>query len=103
MPNGMQGYAATGGFNQRRVDAFVNIVRDPRLVRSDRDAQVTRARHLDHRARPAQVRVPPDSLQLATPLRTQDLHLVRVDIVARPLSERCILPQPRTTASMPMP
>jgi hypothetical protein len=41
LPNGLQGYALTGGFNQRRVDAFVNIVRDPRLLRNDRDAQIT--------------------------------------------------------------
>lgn len=31
MPNGMQGYALFGGLNQRRIDAFTNIVRDPRL------------------------------------------------------------------------
>jgi len=31
LPNGMQGYALFGGFNQRRVDAFVHIVRDPRI------------------------------------------------------------------------
>jgi hypothetical protein len=41
LPNGLQGYALMGGFNQRRVDAFVNIVRDPRLLRNDRDAQIT--------------------------------------------------------------
>lgn len=41
LPNGLQGYALTGGFNQRRVDAFVNIVRDPRLLRNDRDSQIT--------------------------------------------------------------
>lgn len=33
MPNGLQGYALWGGFNQRRVDAFTNIVRDPRILR----------------------------------------------------------------------
>lgn len=33
LPNGLQGYALFGGFNQRRVDAFTNIVRDPRLMR----------------------------------------------------------------------
>lgn len=32
LPNGLQGYALGGAFNQRRVDAFVNIVRDPRLI-----------------------------------------------------------------------
>lgn len=32
LPNGLQGYMLTGAFNQRRVDAFVNIVRDPRLI-----------------------------------------------------------------------
>ncbi|HSC89755.1 MAG TPA: hypothetical protein VLC09_20890 [Polyangiaceae bacterium] len=40
LPNGLQGYALFGGFNQRRVDAFVNIVRDPRILRSDSDAQI---------------------------------------------------------------
>lgn len=32
LPNGMQGYYLTGGFNQRRVDAFNLIVRDPRIL-----------------------------------------------------------------------
>ncbi len=32
LPNGLQGYTLGGAFNQRRVDAFVNIVRDPRLI-----------------------------------------------------------------------
>jgi hypothetical protein len=32
LPNGLQGYMLTGAFNQRRVDAFVNIVRDPRAI-----------------------------------------------------------------------
>jgi hypothetical protein len=32
LPNGLQGYALFGGFNQRRVDAFTNIVRDPRIL-----------------------------------------------------------------------
>ena len=32
LPNGLQGYMLTGAFNQRRVDAFTNIVRDPRVV-----------------------------------------------------------------------
>lgn len=41
MPNGLQAYMLTGGFNQRRVDAFVNIVRDPRIVLDDTDAQIT--------------------------------------------------------------
>lgn len=40
LPNGLQGYALFGGFNQRRVDAFVNIVRDPRIVRDNTDAQI---------------------------------------------------------------
>lgn len=35
LPNGLQGYALGGGFNQRRVDAFVNIVRDPRILRPE--------------------------------------------------------------------
>ncbi len=37
LPNGLQGYMLTGAFNQRRVDAFVNIVRDPRLIPNARD------------------------------------------------------------------
>lgn len=41
LPNGLQGYMLTGGFNQRRVDAFVNIVRDPRLIPDARDNLVT--------------------------------------------------------------
>lgn len=32
LPNGLQGYMLGGAFNQRRVDAFVNIVRDPRAI-----------------------------------------------------------------------
>jgi hypothetical protein len=32
LPNGLQAYYLTGGFNQRRVDAFTNIVRDPRIL-----------------------------------------------------------------------
>jgi hypothetical protein len=32
LPNGLQGYYLTGGFNQRRLDAFTNIVRDPRII-----------------------------------------------------------------------
>ena len=31
LPNGLQGYVLFGAWNQRRVDAFTNIVRDPRL------------------------------------------------------------------------
>lgn len=37
MPNGLQAYALYGGFNQRRVDAFTNIVRDPRILRDTED------------------------------------------------------------------
>lgn len=33
LPNGLQGYAIFGAWNQRRVDAFTNIVRDPRVTR----------------------------------------------------------------------
>lgn len=33
LPNGLQGYALFGAWNHRRVDAFTNIVRDPRLQR----------------------------------------------------------------------
>jgi hypothetical protein len=32
LPNGLQGYMLSGAFNQRRVDAFINIVRDPRVI-----------------------------------------------------------------------
>lgn len=37
LPNGLQAYYLTGGFNQRRVDAFTNIVRDPRVLRGAAD------------------------------------------------------------------
>lgn len=37
LPNGLQGYALFGGFNQRRVDAFTHIVRDPRILRGADD------------------------------------------------------------------
>lgn len=40
LPNGLQAYMFAGGFNQRRVDAFTNIVRDPRLARQASDVQV---------------------------------------------------------------
>jgi hypothetical protein len=33
LPNGLQGYAIFGAWAQRRVDAFTQIVRDPRLQR----------------------------------------------------------------------
>jgi len=33
LPNGLQGYALFGAWSQRRVDAFTQIVRDPRLQR----------------------------------------------------------------------
>jgi hypothetical protein len=33
MPNGLQAYVLLGAWNQRRVDAFTNIVRDPRILR----------------------------------------------------------------------
>ena len=41
MPNGLQGYAIYGGLNQRRVDAFSFIVRDPRRLRTASDASVS--------------------------------------------------------------
>jgi len=41
LPNGLQAYQFAGGFNQRRVDAFTNIVRDPRLALNASDAQIT--------------------------------------------------------------
>lgn len=34
LPNGLQGYVLFGAWNQRRVDAFTNIVRDPRILRN---------------------------------------------------------------------
>ncbi len=37
LPNGLQGYYLTGGENQRRVDAFTNIVRDPRVLTNGGD------------------------------------------------------------------
>ncbi|HTR00682.1 MAG TPA: hypothetical protein VMH83_11850 [Candidatus Acidoferrum sp.] len=37
LPNGLQGYMLAGAFNQRRVDAFTNIVRDPRLIPNAKD------------------------------------------------------------------
>jgi hypothetical protein len=37
MPNGLNGYMLGGAFNQRRVDAFVNIVRDPRVILNAED------------------------------------------------------------------
>lgn len=40
LPNGLQGYALYGGFNQRRVDAFTNIVRDPRILRDADDREL---------------------------------------------------------------
>lgn len=44
MPNGLHGYAIYGGLNQRRVDAFTFIVRDPRrLTSSMSDREATRA------------------------------------------------------------
>ncbi len=33
LPNGLRGYQLLGAWSQRRVDAFVQIVRDPRLQR----------------------------------------------------------------------
>jgi hypothetical protein len=40
LPNGLQGYAIYGGLNQRRVDAFSFIVRDPRRLRKASDAAI---------------------------------------------------------------
>ena len=37
LPNGLQGYAIFGAWAQRRVDAFTQIVRDPRLQRYTAD------------------------------------------------------------------
>lgn len=37
LPNGLQGYAVYGGFNQRRTDVFTNVIRDPRLLREVAD------------------------------------------------------------------
>ncbi len=41
LPNGLQAYMLGGAFNQRRVDAFVNIVRDPRLIPDATDSIAT--------------------------------------------------------------
>lgn len=45
LPNGLHGYAIYGGLNQRRVDAFSFIVRDPRRRSSSpaSDQQATRS------------------------------------------------------------
>ena len=40
MPNGLQAYWLGGGFDQRRVDAFTNIVRDYRILSSGSDPQI---------------------------------------------------------------
>ena len=37
LPNGLNGYYLLGGHNQRRVDAFINIVRDPRIIIDAKD------------------------------------------------------------------
>jgi hypothetical protein len=37
LPNGLQGYVLFGAWNQRRVDAFTNIVRDYPVTRSNQD------------------------------------------------------------------
>ncbi|MES2604973.1 MAG: hypothetical protein V4603_08550 [Pseudomonadota bacterium] len=42
LPNGLQGYMLAGAFNQRRVDAFTNIVRDPRVVPDAKDDIATK-------------------------------------------------------------
>jgi hypothetical protein len=41
MPNGLNGYMRTGGLNQRRNDAFLNVIRDPRLVPDAADSIAT--------------------------------------------------------------
>jgi hypothetical protein len=40
LPNGLQGYVLFGAWNQRRVDAFTNIVRDPRILRNASDTML---------------------------------------------------------------
>jgi len=40
LPNGLQGYSLMGAWNQRRVDAFTKIVRDPRLQRYVEDKTI---------------------------------------------------------------
>ena len=40
LPNGLQGYVLFGAWNQRRVDAFTNIVRDPRITRNATDTMM---------------------------------------------------------------
>jgi hypothetical protein len=42
LPNGLQGYALFGAWNQRRVDAFTQIVRDPRLQRYVADKTINK-------------------------------------------------------------
>lgn len=40
LPNGLNGYMRLGGYNQRRLDEFVNVIRDPRLL-PDADDNIT--------------------------------------------------------------
>ena len=42
LPNGLQGYVLFGAWNQRRVDAFTNIVRDPRILRNVSDKMLNK-------------------------------------------------------------
>ncbi len=42
LPNGLQGYVLFGAWNQRRVDAFTNIVRDPRILRTVSDKMLNK-------------------------------------------------------------
>jgi hypothetical protein len=45
LPNGLQGYVLLGTWNQRRVDAFTNIVRDPRILRRARSSPACMRTH----------------------------------------------------------
>jgi hypothetical protein len=49
LPNGLQGYMLGGAFNQRRVDAFVNIVRDPRAIPNAADDIASQTGFLFHK------------------------------------------------------
>ncbi len=44
VPRGLHPYALHGAWNQRRVDAFTNIVRDPRITRHVADGMVDNLR-----------------------------------------------------------
>lgn len=45
LPKGLQGYQLLGAWSQRRVDACVQIVRDPGLQRHAADAAIKKSGH----------------------------------------------------------